>query len=203
MATEPRENKPQNSEIGKRLKNFRKEREISIRVLAEKAGLSPNTISLIESNSTSPTVGTLQTIANVLDIPLAAFFIDMEQDDEVILIKELAEKKEVAPGLKVRVYPNNILDSRVQVMHFTVEPGGTSGTEKLFHHGDELVLCFEGEINYVVKDQAYVLKKEDSLAFKGNLPHSWYNSGQSEAHFLVLITTEFDLSFRSHINSTE
>jgi transcriptional regulator with XRE-family HTH domain len=199
MAADPQKNNLPDHDIGKRLRYFRKSRAFSIRLLAEKASLSPNTISLIESNSTSPTVGTLQTIANVLDIPLAAFFVEPNQEEEIILVNELAQKKEVTPGIKVSVYPRQVLDNRIQVMHFSVEPGGSSGSDPLVHPGDELVLCFEGEIDYIVNERVFKLKREDSLGFKGNLPHSWVNNSQSEAHFLVLITTEYDQSYRSHI----
>jgi len=196
---EPHVNTTQSHEIGEKLKSFRKAHGLSIRVLAEKASLSPNTISLIESSASSPTVATLQTIANVLDIPLSAFFTNPEPEDDVVLIKAQDQDKQVTPGLSVSVFPSHVLDHRVRVMHFAIGPGASSGNESLVHPGDELVMCLQGELEYVVMDRVYRLKKQDSLAFKAHLPHSWYNRSQAETHFLVLITTETDLSFRAHV----
>lgn len=193
----------QNPDIGEKIRSLRKAHKLSIRVLAQKAGLSPNTISLIESNSTSPTVATLQTIANVFDVPLATLFTNAEQEAEIILIKAQDREKQVTPGLSVSVYPGGVLDQRVRVMHFAIGPGVSSGNESLVHPGDELVLCLQGELEYVVQDRVYRLKKHDSLAFKANLPHSWFNRHQAASHILVLITTEPDQTFRSHIQPVE
>ncbi len=185
--------------IGEKLKLFRKERQLSIRVLAERAGLSPNTISLIENNAASPTVTTLQTIANVLDIPLSAFFIDNEKEEVVRMVGALDRERVVMPGVKVSVFPADILDRRVHILHFTVEPGKGSGIDQMVHPGDELVICTRGQLEYRVEDTLYILKEQDSLAFKANLSHSWFNRGHTEAHFLVLITAEADQSFRFHM----
>ncbi|RPI87160.1 MAG: helix-turn-helix domain-containing protein [Chloroflexi bacterium] len=198
--TEQSENKSLAKSIGEKLKSLRKAHGFSIRALAERAELSPNTISLIESNTTSPTVATLQTIANVLDIPLADFFTTSKLDDDVIFIKARDQERQISPGLNVSFFPGQILDQRIRAMHFVIEPGMNSGDDFLCHPGEELVLCLEGELDYVVKDRTYHLEKQDSLAFKENIPHSWENRYQVEAHILVLITTEADQTFHSHIS---
>lgn len=190
---------PQPLGIGEKLRLFRKERGLSIRVLAERAGLSPNTISLIENNSASPTVTTLYTIANVLDIPLSAFFIEGENGEEVRLIKAQDRERTVTPGVKVSVLPGDVLDRCVHILHFVVEPGKGSGNDQMVHPGDELVICIQGELEYRVKDTIYNLKEQDSLTFNAGFPHSFYNRSQAETHFLVLITTETDQSFRFHM----
>jgi transcriptional regulator with XRE-family HTH domain len=184
--------------VGERLRVFRKERGLSIRVLADRAGLSPNTISLIENNAASPMVSTLQTIANVLEIPISAFFIEDDKWDEVLCIRAQDRERTLMPGVKVSVLPETLLDRRVHVLHFSVEAGRGSGSDQMVHVGDELVICTQGELDYQVKDTVYRLKANDSLAFKGNLPHSWHNPGKTETHFFVLITTEAAQSFRFH-----
>jgi transcriptional regulator with XRE-family HTH domain len=185
--------------IGEKLKALRKERGLSIRALAERARLSPNTISLIENNSASPTVTTLYTIANVLDVPLSAFFIEDENGEEVRLVRAQDRERTVIPGVKVSVLPGDVLDRRVHILHFVVEPGKGSGDDQMVHPGDELVICTQGELEYRVEDTLFILEEQDSLAFRANLPHSWHNRSRKEAHFLVLITTEADQSFRFHM----
>jgi transcriptional regulator with XRE-family HTH domain len=185
--------------IGGKLRALRKERRLSIRKLAEQAGLSPNTISLIENNAASPTVTTLYTIANVLDIPLSALFMESDDGEEVSVVRAQDREKTVLPGVKVSVLPASFLDRRVHIMNFILEPGSGSGSEQMLHPGDELVICTSGELEYRVKDSVYVLKEQDSLAFPGSIPHSFYNRSQADAHFLVLITTETDQTFRFHI----
>lgn len=189
-------------QIGEKLKTLRKSRGYSIRLLAEKAGLSPNTISLIESSATSPTVATLQNIANVLEIPLSAFFMHEEPESEIVLIRAQDHNHPLGQDLRVSVFPSQILDQRVRVMRLTISPGAGCGPEPLAHPGDELVICLHGTLEYTVKGQTYFLEEQDSLSFKAHLPHRWYNPGQEDVHFMILITTETDQSFRSHLVPT-
>jgi transcriptional regulator with XRE-family HTH domain len=189
--------------IGEKLRAFRKDRGLSIRVLADRAGLSPNTISLIENNSASPTVTTLYSIANVLDVPLSAFFVEDENGEEVRLLKVQDRERTVVPGVRVGVLPGDILDGRVHILHFVVEPGKGSGNEQMVHPGDELVICIQGELEYRVKDTIYNMKEQDSLAFNGGFPHSFYNRSRAETHFMVLITTETDQAFRFHMQAVQ
>ena len=55
-----------NFTVGSRLRDLRKERQLSQRELADLAGLSPNAISLIERDEQSPSVATLQRLAAAL-----------------------------------------------------------------------------------------------------------------------------------------
>ena len=60
--------------LGDKLRHLRSERNISQRDLARLAGLSPNSISLIERDETSPSVATLQSLASALNIRMSYFF---------------------------------------------------------------------------------------------------------------------------------
>ena len=60
--------------LGDKLRHLRSERNISQRDLARLAGLSPNSISLIERDETSPSVATLQSLATALNIRMSYFF---------------------------------------------------------------------------------------------------------------------------------
>src|SRR5512143_557339 len=70
--------------VGYRLRELRKQQGLSLRALAEKSGLSANTISLIENGKTSPSVATLQQIALALNITITAFFEVQVNHDPVI-----------------------------------------------------------------------------------------------------------------------
>ena len=61
-------------DVGHRLREFRATRGLSLRALAEQSGLNVNTLSLIENQRTSPSVSTLQQLAQTLQVPLSAFF---------------------------------------------------------------------------------------------------------------------------------
>jgi len=72
--------------LGEKLRQLRSERNISQRNLARLAGLSPNSISLIERDETSPSVATLQSLAVALNIRMSYFF-EEESPTSVLHIK--------------------------------------------------------------------------------------------------------------------
>lgn len=72
-------------EVGKRIKELRKQKKWSQEELAERAGISQSALSAIERGAKQPTVETLNSICNALNISLADFF--------------SAEKSELSPAL--------------------------------------------------------------------------------------------------------
>lgn len=60
--------------LGDRLRQLRAERRLSQRDLAQLAGISTNSISLIEREEISPSVSTLQSLARALNVKVSYFF---------------------------------------------------------------------------------------------------------------------------------
>jgi transcriptional regulator with XRE-family HTH domain len=61
-------------DVGQRLRSLRDERQISMRALARRSGLSANALSMIERGLTSPSVSTLNKLAMALEVLITAFF---------------------------------------------------------------------------------------------------------------------------------
>ena len=78
---------PKEINVGKRLRELRTSRGLSIRLLAKISGLNFNTLSLIENEKTSPNVSTLQRIATAMHIPITSFFEISFTDNDTIYQK--------------------------------------------------------------------------------------------------------------------
>ena len=68
--------------IGAKLKNLRLRSDISLRGLAQKAGVSVSYLSAVEKDSASPTLATLRRILAALDTNFIKFFSDEEDNTE-------------------------------------------------------------------------------------------------------------------------
>ncbi|MDD3244424.1 MAG: helix-turn-helix transcriptional regulator [Eubacteriales bacterium] len=68
-----------NYEVGRQLKLWRKQKNISGNLLAKRAGLSQSTISAIEHGYKSPTVQTLDKLCSAMEISLEDFFIGISR----------------------------------------------------------------------------------------------------------------------------
>lgn len=60
--------------LGKRIAEFRRAAHLTQERLAEQVHVTPETISRVERGATSPSVGTLARIAQVLNLDVGAFF---------------------------------------------------------------------------------------------------------------------------------
>ncbi len=177
--------------VGQRLRELRNERNLSIRVLAERSGLNVNTFSLIENSKTSPSVSTLQQIAAALEVPITAFFETATPKNSIAHIvagnrPRLAfahgTLEDLGAGLTNRV---------VEPFVVTLEPHANSGDNPIVHTGFEFVFCLQGRMTYRVEDQTYMLEPGDSLLFESYLPHHWQNDEAQPAQaILVLYPTD-------------
>jgi transcriptional regulator with XRE-family HTH domain len=66
------------SRFGAQLKQLRARRNVCVREVAIRSGVSHSTISLIERDRVSPSVDTLAAILNALDSTLADFFSELQ-----------------------------------------------------------------------------------------------------------------------------
>jgi transcriptional regulator with XRE-family HTH domain len=173
--------------VGQRLREMRTVQGLTMRSLAELSGLNINTLSLIENGRTSPSVSTLQQLAQSLDVPITNFFQTDRGNKEVVHQKK-GERPHIAFG------HSTMEDMAAGLPHFgaeplivTLKPGADSGKSPIVHTGREFVYCIEGHITYTVNDQSYLLEPGDSLVFEAYLPHHWKNSDPTPSSVLLVL----------------
>lgn len=80
-------------EIGKRIRNLRLSKDLSINALAKKAYISRTYLSDIENGRTAPSLDKLTLICDALDVSLSEFFGSVpELPAEIIKLIESAQK---------------------------------------------------------------------------------------------------------------
>ena len=85
--------------LGEKLRQRRKELRLTLSDVANGAGLSVGFISQVERNITAPSLGSLATIASVLDFPINAFLDGATKNEEVT--RSVDRSKFGVPGLEV------------------------------------------------------------------------------------------------------
>jgi transcriptional regulator with XRE-family HTH domain len=174
-------------DVGRRLRELRSSRNLSLRALAEKSGLNVNTLSLIENQRTSPSVSTLQQLAKTLQVPISTFFETDDGDKQLVFQKA---------GSRPRAIFNHcsIEDMGAGMPHFGAEPlivshapYADSGNTPIVHTGREFVYCLEGHIAYTVDATTYILEPGDSLLFEAYLPHNWKNLDDTPSRNLLVL----------------
>jgi quercetin dioxygenase-like cupin family protein len=177
----------ENAGVGQRLREIRAARRLSIRALAELSSLNVNTLSLIENDHTSPSVSTLQQLAQSLQVPITALF-QTDHGSKKLVYQTHGQRPHVA-------FEHGIMEDLAAGMPrfgaepiiVTLEPNADSGKKPIVHTGREFVFCLEGHIAYTVDNEKYLLAAGDSLVFEAYLPHFWKNLDASPSRILLVL----------------
>ena len=178
-------------QISNRIKERRREKNITVQELATRANVSKGLISQIENSRTIPSLLVLIEIIKALEIDLNEFFKDIHSrsTDLPVVVKRKSEydhfEKEHANGFHYqRIFTQSITQSTIDIVILTLEPDAIRPLVETDAFEYKYVLS--GEIEYQFKEDKIVLHQGDSMLFDGRMPHTPKNLGTTEASMLVI-----------------
>lgn len=180
-------------DIGHRLREIRKQRGLSQRELAARAGLTNGTISLIEKNRTSPSVASLKSLLDAIPISMADFFATIEDVGQSKYFYKADEFTELAPSasearrLSLRML-GGAQENALQLLHERYEPGADTGPEFLSHDAEEAGVIIRGTIEITVDDEVQELGPGEGYLFNSRLPHRFRNTGKDVCEIISACT---------------
>jgi transcriptional regulator with XRE-family HTH domain len=171
--------------VGQRIRVIREQQGLSLRALAERCELAPNTISLIERGENSPTVSSLQRLAVALDVPITNFF---EAADELTTVFVQPEQRlhSRVNGIQLESLGIGLRHQQLEPFLITVEAGAGNIDEPITHPGQEFVHCLSGEVEYCVGEHVYRLVSGCSLLFEAAQPHCFRNPTSAPARLMAV-----------------
>lgn len=167
---EQREKEEQN--IGEKLKQYRKEKGYTIKMMSEYTGLSVGYLSTVEQDKTSLTINNLVNICEVLSV------------EPAWLLTSKAAKKSIVRKEEQRVVQIPELNQTLEMIEFgrkqkyeyiTIQPGKTSHTDAFRHLYDEMGTVLKGILTVEVDGEKYELNKGDSIYVEANKRHAIMN----------------------------
>lgn len=177
----------EDAQIGDRLKALRTERDLSLRLLAERSRLNINTISMWENNKSSPTVGNLQQLARALGVPLGSFFEPENEPRPIVFTRADSRLEKVAGGMKIRPLGKGMRSGAVEAFIVMLEPGAANRENWIVHTGYEVVYCLKGSIHYHFENEMHTLQEGDSLMFEAHIKHHWHVASEGASIMMVLV----------------
>jgi transcriptional regulator with XRE-family HTH domain len=177
------------SSLGRRVRSLREMRTLSLRQLADRAGVSESFLSQVERGVANPSVASLRRLADALDTSVGSLF-EPSSEDEGRVTRSHDRPRLVHPQRRWEdflITPRSA--KRLQVIQSMIEPGEGSGREPYSHDSDEeCVVVLKGSIEFGVGDETYLLEEGDSLLFESRTPHWNRNPGPTKAEVLWIIT---------------
>jgi len=165
-------------DVGEKLKALRKRYGLSQRQLAEKAGLTHGTVSFIERNKISPSIGTMRQILDSIPITLSDFFSNY-QEEEINFFYSKEDLLDVGSGgVSLLQIGRNLNGLPLQILMERYPPGTeTAATPYRCRSGEEGGFIIEGAIELTVNGQTRILKAGEGYLFPSHLDHKMHNTG--------------------------
>ena len=174
-------------DIGSTIRSIRKRKKLTIAEMSEGTGLSKGFISNMENNNTSPSINTLETVANFLNVPLTYLLLKKEDRIQVVRKDERTLTISQQGNMKVENVSSN---GELRIMHVELAPGYSSGTEPHAHQGEECHVVLKGKLLAEQGEVSVVLEEGDSFSWNASVPHIVTNIGDEPAVILIAVHTQ-------------
>jgi transcriptional regulator with XRE-family HTH domain len=159
--------------------------------LAKQAGVSPGMLSKIENGLTSPSLATLRSLSQALNVPVTAFFRKYEEERDVSFVRKgqglRIERRGTRAGHQYQLLGHTV-GKQVFVEPYLISLTEESDVFPLFQHaGVEFIYMLEGRLTYRHGDKTYRLTPGDALFFDADAPHGPEDLADVPIRFLSII----------------
>jgi transcriptional regulator with XRE-family HTH domain len=163
-------------EVGKRIKQLREERGISIEDLSSLTGFDVARLEKIEAGEEKPQLGTVMKLSKALDSAVGRLVSGM--GSKLYSITRKNERKQIARSSsktgKQNVYSYMSLAPEVQGRHMEaliVQLEKTEDQEVSIHNGEEFIFVLDGVVNLTIGKESYDLDPGDSAYYLSTTSH--------------------------------
>jgi len=176
-------------DIGKKIRELRKQQDISLRQLSRRTGLSNSLLSQVENSKISPSISTLDKIARALEVSIVQFFEDVKTKE--ISITRPNQRRVIPSGKKgisFELLSKRVTSKKLQPMLLKLK-GSNSVMQKSYQQeGEEFGMVLAGKLEINFGDRKYVMEPGDSIYLDASLSYSWKNAGNEEVEAIWVIT---------------
>ncbi|MDX8392728.1 MAG: helix-turn-helix domain-containing protein [Mariprofundaceae bacterium] len=174
--------------VAERISQLRKQQTLSLRALAESAGISAAALSQIESQQSSPSVATLEKLAEALHVGIAALFVEQREPAEVEII-DLDSRKSFPLQHGGRLIPltanerptgfDPIFVQLTPSEHFNEEPYGLVGRQAF-------VWMRRGRAVLEFGNKSFDVHETQCVYYDPRKPHNWHNISDDVCELILV-----------------
>lgn len=176
-------------DVGGRLRHVREARGLSQRALALATGIDHSTVSLIERNRISPSVGVLKRLLDGVGVSLSTFFVGDGPTGGSTFVIRREDLTELADGaVSLQQVGHDLSQRALQIMHERFAPGADTGPLMLRHEGEEGGIVIGGRIELTVEGETQILSPGDAYLFESNRAHRFRNPADEPAELVSACT---------------
>lgn len=177
--------------IGKRLKELRMARGMSLSALAEKSGVQIATLSRIEHLKMTGTLESHMRIAKALGIEITQLYAGIIRKEDKVDLRTSRSATDVfvhSDKSSYEILTANVLLKKMMPILLKIEPNGKTNKERNQAGTEKFIFVLDGKIEAGIGGESYVLSKHNTLYFDASLEHHLINKGKTTAKVLCVIT---------------
>jgi len=171
--------------IGQKLRNLRKIRNISLQQLSDKIGMSYSYLSGLENEKHSISIVNLQRLSNYFGVDLI-HFLDNRATGTIVKRKDDHENDHVTEdGIAFNMVTSRDMKN-LQISCISLPPNSPSDRNVHKHgQGQEMVMVTEGEVVVMVESTKHQLYDGDFIVFDSNVEHLIYTEEKTAKIMIV------------------
>ena len=177
--------------VGDLVRRLRDERGLSLRALATATGFSPSFLSQLENGQVSPSIASMERIANTLGVTLGAFFASLGSSETGVVVR-IADRAQL-PSQWSSAMMEALSPMRrgrlIEPLLITLEPGGRSGKHPSSQPREEFAFVIEGAVRLTLGPDTFDLGPGDAVTILRGELRRWANEGKTTARVLVVAAT--------------
>ncbi len=174
--------------IGTTIKALREKQSLSQRTLAELAGISAAALSQLESGRASPSVATLEKLADGLGIAIASFFLQAEESTDIEIFN-LQDRPAVALSQGGHFVPLTALHQPIGFEPMLVQldaHGSFEENQYGIKSAHAFVWVRRGDVLLEYDGREYQLSEMQSLYYDARKQHNWRNLSNTPCELLMV-----------------
>jgi len=169
--------------IRENIRNLRKQKGMTLSDMASSCNCSTGLLSQVETGAVNPSLSTMKSISDVLEVSLGELFTEkpaIPETDPSLLKPEERKVLTIEGGIQFQLLSRSI-DVPFEFIYSRWAPGTSTGRDLYNHAGEECGVLLEGELEVETNGEVFRMKPGDSITLSSSTPHRITNIGNSEA----------------------
>jgi len=177
--------------IGKRLKELRQIREMTLMDLSAKSGVQIATLSRMENNKMTGTLESHIHIAKALGVEVTQLYSDIIKEESKVDLQKAPSASDVfvhSSKSSYQMLTTKVLSKHMMPILLTIEPGGQTAKEENKPGTEKFLYVLDGKLEVRIGKESFMLGKGNTLYFDASLSHTLINEGKTVATLVCVIT---------------
>jgi transcriptional regulator with XRE-family HTH domain len=178
--------------LGERVRILRRERGLTLKLLAERSGVSRAMISKLERGEKNPTLVVAAKVAEGLGVSLSQL-VGVEERGEVVVVplERRMIMRDPGTGFERQLLSPSFGGRGIEFIWSVVPEGSSSGEFPPHRRGvEEYVVVEKGRLRAVLGGEYYLLEEGDALYFEADISHRFDNAGEGECSYYLVIDSK-------------